>query len=139
MPDLTTIVSARGTVGKCALTGREMAFNQSCYGLRPMDQVGYYFTYFSTRNLVEELRRSAHGSVFSTITRDTLSTVCVHRPPSGLVAAFEREVGPLMQRILVAVEHSRALTLTRDALLPRLVSGDLAAAGATGLSPIGRH
>jgi len=139
VPDLTTIVSARGTVGKCALTGREMAFNQSCYGLRPMDQVGYYFTYFSTRNLVEELRRSAHGSVFSTITRDTLSTVCVHRPPSGLVAAFEREVGPLMQRILVAVEHSRALTLTRDALLPRLVSGDLAAAGATGLSPIGRH
>jgi type I restriction enzyme S subunit len=33
IPKGTTIISARGTVGNLAIAGREMAFNQSCYGL----------------------------------------------------------------------------------------------------------
>jgi type I restriction enzyme, S subunit len=34
LPERTTIISARGTVGKLALTGVPMAMNQSCYGVR---------------------------------------------------------------------------------------------------------
>jgi type I restriction enzyme S subunit len=34
LPIETTIISARGTVGKLALTGVPMAMNQTCYGLR---------------------------------------------------------------------------------------------------------
>jgi predicted nucleotidyltransferase len=34
LPEGTTIISARGTVGRIALVGVPMAMNQSCYGLR---------------------------------------------------------------------------------------------------------
>ena len=37
VPKGCTIISARGTVGKLAMAGTAMAFNQSCYGLRPGD------------------------------------------------------------------------------------------------------
>ena len=126
VPELTTIISARGTVGRCALTGRDMAFNQSCFGLLPSDHVGYYFTYFSTLRIVDELQQSAHGSVFSTITRPTFASVNVAQPPAVLVAAFEARVRPLMMRIRSNVDESRTLQMTRDSLLPRLVSGELA-------------
>jgi len=123
VPELTTIISARGTVGRCALTGRDMAFNQSCFGLRPADHVGYYFTYFSTLRIVDELRQSAHGSVFSTITRPTFASVKVPQPPGDLVAAFEARVRPLMRRTWLNVDESRTLQMTRDSLLPRLIGG----------------
>ncbi|MFD2270836.1 restriction endonuclease subunit S [Undibacterium arcticum] len=75
----TTIISARGTVGRLALVGREMAMNQSCYGLRGKADDAY-FTYFSTYRLVESLKQRSHGSVFDTITTDTMRGVFVIYP-----------------------------------------------------------
>ncbi|MGV8893348.1 MAG: restriction endonuclease subunit S [Burkholderiaceae bacterium] len=63
LPEGTTIISARGTVGRLALVGRAMAMNQSCYGLRGKSGDAY-FTYFSTYRLVESLKQRSHGSVF---------------------------------------------------------------------------
>src|SRR5699024_5538162 len=66
---MTTIISARGTVGKVAMTGSEMVMNQSCYGLQSKVTGGELFTYFSTLRFVDGLRQIAHGAVFDTITR----------------------------------------------------------------------
>ncbi len=125
VPALTTIISARGTVGTCAMTAQPMAFNQSCFGLRPHDGLGIYYTYFSTLTVVDALRRSAHGSVFSTITRDTFRSVTVRKPPRQLVEAFERAAEPLMNGVLLNVRETRHLVGILDALLPRLMSGEL--------------
>src|SRR5690606_20923962 len=49
LPEGTTIISARGTVGKLALIGKPMAMNQSCYGVRGAEGYADYFTYFLLR------------------------------------------------------------------------------------------
>jgi len=41
VPKGCTIISARGTVGKLAMAGMPMAFNQSCYGLMPGDEASF--------------------------------------------------------------------------------------------------
>jgi type I restriction enzyme, S subunit len=125
LPTGTSIISARGTVGRVALVGTPMAMNQSCYGLRDSVSERGYYTYFATRNLVAILRQRVHGAVFDTITRDTLRSVSVAVPPRELVGAFEKEVGPLLIRILVNRHQSKVLASIRDALLPRLISGEL--------------
>src|SRR5690606_18527750 len=79
LPIGTTIISARGTVGRLALTGKVMAMNQSCYGLRGKAN-DTYFTFFRTKRLVDTLKQHSHGSVFDTITRDTLQRVIVVYP-----------------------------------------------------------
>src|SRR6266542_3365617 len=66
LPEGTTIISARGTVGKVALVGVPMAMNQSCYGLRGKDGKRGFFNYFATRAIVSALQQRAHGSVFDT-------------------------------------------------------------------------
>ena len=124
LPTGTTIISARGTVGRLALTGRPMAMNQSCYGL--LGKAGdAYFTYFSTTRLVEQLKQRAHGSVFDTITQDTFSGVMVSYPTREMIAAFEVSVEPLMLRLRENLLHSGTLATLRDTLLPRLISGQL--------------
>lgn len=125
LPVRTTIISARGTVGRIALVGASMAMNQSCYGLRAKYGKEGFFNYFMTRQLVAILQQRAHGSVFDTITRDTLAGVPVALPRAELIEAFDRRVGPVLDRIRTALVESRVLASLRDVLLPKLISGEL--------------
>ncbi|MBW4048077.1 MAG: restriction endonuclease subunit S [Proteobacteria bacterium] len=125
LPKWSTIISARGTVGKLALTGVEMAMNQSCYGLKPKVDGGETATYLATQRLVANLKRLAHGGVFDTITRDTLRSVHVCDAPSEIIKAFDTLTRPLFERILGNALQSRSLVELRDTLLPRLISGKL--------------
>lgn len=125
LPVGTTIISARGTVGRITLVGVPMAMNQSCYGLRGLAGTRGFFNYYSTRELVARLQQHAHGSVFDTITRDTLAGVSVVLPPAELVEHFEKRVGPSLDRIRTALLEARTLAALRDMLLPKLISGEL--------------
>ena len=49
-------------------------------------------------------------------------------PPDSLLAAFEKTVSPLVQRIAAQGEESRTLATLRDTLLPKLLSGELSVA-----------
>ncbi|OPY57644.1 MAG: Type-1 restriction enzyme MjaXIP specificity protein [Methanosaeta sp. PtaU1.Bin112] len=125
LPRGTTIISARGTIGKCALVGVEMAMNQSCYGIRGKDNRGNYFTFFAVRNLVSELQRSTHGSVFDTITRETFIRVKSIIVPFELTQKFDEKISSFMERIIMNLQESKNLIAIRDFLLPKLISGEL--------------
>lgn len=125
VPKGTTIITARGTVGNLAIAGREMTFNQSCYGLQGIGAVGNYATYLITQNMVSRLQSMAHGSVFSTITRQTFDSLSLPIPDPKILKMFEDVVSPLFNRILLNVNESRTLAQTRDLLLPKLMSGEI--------------
>lgn len=121
----TTIISARGTVGNLAIAGREMAFNQSCYALQGKNDSGCYFVFLSAQCMVEQLKAMAHGSVFSTITRQTFEAIRAVIPPQMLLQQFEKTAACLLDPILGNVNESSSLTQLRDTLLPKLISGEL--------------
>jgi len=125
LPEMTAIISARGTVGKVALTGVSMAMNQSCYALRPKQKGGEAFIYFSTLRFVEHLKRIAHGAVFDTITRDSFKQVITCHPADAVVAAFGDLANPLLERIRANGQKAATLAVLRDSLLPRLISGKM--------------
>jgi len=123
LPEKTTIITARGTVGKLALTGTPMAMNQSCYGVRGITGYGDYFTYYSLRAATAQLQQHTHGTVFDTITRQTFETLNCIFPPPKLTAAFDLAVEPLLEQIRANLHQSRTLATLRDVLLPKLLSG----------------
>lgn len=125
LPEHTTIVTARGTVGKVALTARPMAMNQSCYGIRGKDGRPAYFTYFLVRSCIQGLQARTHGSVFDTITRATFDAITVNDPGIAAAEAFDAAVDPIMSKIKANNNQSRTLAALRDLLLPRLLSGQL--------------
>lgn len=121
----TTIISARGTVGKIALAPSDMVFNQSCYGLHAKGKAAPSFVYFATVRAVEQLQSMAHGSVFSTITRKTFEGLELVSAPKAINSAFEVETGRFLERVLQLGRENQTLSILRDTLLPRLMSGEL--------------
>ena len=121
----TTVITARGTVGRLACLGLPMAMNQTCYGIRGANGYSSYFTYWNIRTAVDELQTRTHGTIFDTITRQTFKLVELALPPPNVALEFEGIVKPIMAHILNNQIESRALAVIRDTLLPKLVSGEV--------------
>ncbi len=125
VPAFATVVVARGaTTGRMVLFGREMAMNQTCYGLASDLQTPFAL-HCHLRHRIDELVHGAHGSVFDTITTSTFERSRFVLAPESLLCAFEERVSPIFRRVLAAVEERLTLGALRDALLPRLISGEL--------------
>ena len=80
---------------------------------------------YAFRSAHARAKQRAHGSVFDTITQDTLAGVSLASPPAALIETFEFRVGPALKRIHASVLSSQVLADMRDILLPKLISGDL--------------
>lgn len=94
------IISARGTVGELAMIPSPMAFNQSCYGIRPKDDtVNNTFLYYLLKNSIQILKRNSHGSVFDTITRDTFKGIEVDIPNIEVQRQIGQTLSALDDRI----------------------------------------
>lgn len=125
LPLGTTIITARGIVGKLALAGVATAINQSCYGVVGADGSGPYYNYLRLSRAVDILKRNTHGAVFGTITRSTFDVVQQIESPLDVRVRFEEIVTPVFEKIRANVQESGALSKLRDLLLPKLLSGEL--------------
>jgi len=125
LPAKTTIVTARGTVGAHCMLGKPMTMNQTNYGLKAKEGIGDYFVYFALSEMVEQLKQQSYGTIFDTITTKTFHSVLCPRPSLGVIQQFEERVTPLMDAILNNLKQSRTLAALRDALLPKLLRGEV--------------
>lgn len=121
----TTIISARGTVGKCALVATPMAMNQSCYGVIGTNGIHDYFIYYLIRQSVSHLQQRSHGSVFSTITRDTFDSFKFAFSGELIANTFGETISPWFEKIRANNQQRYMLQRLRDILLPKLISGEL--------------
>jgi type I restriction enzyme S subunit len=94
------IISARGTVGAMAQLKREMAFNQSCYGIRQIEGLSDQgFLFYLLKHSIDQLNRNSYGAVFDTITTKTFDVVNVSLPPlqeqksiAAILTAFDDKI-----------------------------------------------
>ncbi len=119
----TTIITARGTVGKLAIVGRPMAMNQSCYGIKGISP---YFNYFNLQSQVSILRQNTHGAVFDTITQTTFDSAYSAIPiEKSIISHFECKITSSMESIKNNCCENQSLIQLRDTLLPKLLSGEM--------------
>lgn len=74
------IISARGTVGEMAVLAKDMAFNQSCYGIDANDKTNNDFLYYLLKASIQRIKKNTHGAVFDTITKNTFDNISVTIP-----------------------------------------------------------
>jgi len=139
-PPDTVFITARGTVGKVTLPSVPMAMNQSCYALRGKSGISQRFLFLMTLQQVEYLKTNTGGATFDTIVVDTFRRMQIAKPPHDLIAAFTRNVDAVFEQVNTLQRQIQNLRRTRDLLLPRLLSGQLAVdavSGAISDSPAG--
>ena len=123
-PINTTFVTARGTVGKVSLAGVPMAMNQSCYALTS-DEVDPLMVYFYTLKAITSLKHKASGAVFDAlVTRDFDAEIINVLSDSDSQDVIE-DITPIMKAIHNNALENIRLSALRDALLPRLMSGEI--------------
>ncbi len=125
LPKFSTVISARGTVGKYCLLSKEMAFSQSNYGILPKVENCYFFTNLLIGYAVDELQSAAYGSVFDTITTSTFKEAVFLIPPCEKILQFEEMISYQFVKQLSNQKQIQTLTQLRDTLLPKLMSGEV--------------
>lgn len=123
-PKDTIFITCRGTVGKVCLVACDMAMNQSNYAIKAIDGYSQYYVFFLVKSVVERLIKKSNGAVFSAITsKDFDEEILI--PSQNAVEDFTNVIDGFFRRIFTIGTETSRLSLLRDTLLPRLMSGEL--------------
>lgn len=80
-----------------------------------------------------ELARNKQTTGLGHVTKEDLTRLRVVVPPPPVELEFDLMVGPIIERIRSALFENRELTALRDALLPKMISGEIRVKEATKL------
>jgi type I restriction enzyme S subunit len=123
-----TLVRVRAPVGDINMANEECCIGRGVAAVRHKSGATS-FTYHSMANLYPDFARfEAEGTVFGSINKDSFEQLRFVIPPDEIVAAYERQAGPLDEQIRTLENQSRTLATLRDTLLPKLLSGELSVA-----------
>ena len=74
---------------------------------------------------IETLAHLADGAAYPAVRPQVLVATPVVRPPDEVSVWFSQATGPMLARISQSERESRTLAALRDALLPKLISGEI--------------
>ena len=131
LPPGAICVSCIATPGLTVITSTESQTNQQINSVVPKHVDSTYFWFWTLRDLGDEIRAGGSGgSVLMNLSTGRFSDLRVLVPPHGLRSAYQKHVAHMFERILKNEEETETLTALRDALLPKLLSGEIRVADA---------
>jgi type I restriction enzyme, S subunit len=87
--------------------------------------LGFVLGHVSSTELVNHTNAASTGTKMPRTNWSDIARFEVSLPPKELAAAFSGRIWPLVERVISNVHECRTLAALRDALLPKLLSGDL--------------
>jgi type I restriction enzyme S subunit len=126
VPDNTTLMSFKLTVGRVALTDGEMTTNEAIahFKLDEKSPVTSEFIYLYLKQF-DFSSLSSTSSIAEAVNSKTVREIPILVPPSELIAAFQDNVYLIFNQLKNAEALAANLSVIRDTLLPRLISGQL--------------
>ena len=126
VPENTVLMSFKLTVGKLCISDTDLVTNEAIahFKISQNSPLNTFYTYLSLSNL-------DMGSLDSTSSIGTATNSGVIKqirflvPPQELLGNFHNKVSPIFSQLKILRKQTTNLVLLRDALLPRLISGEL--------------
>lgn len=126
LPAGALCVSCIATPGLVVITSEESQTNQQINSVVPSAMGETYFWFWSFRDLGAEIKAGGSGgSVLNNLSTGRFAELRVLAPPAELRNLYHSCVAPLFDRILTNEQAAKTLAAVRNALLPRLISGEL--------------
>ena len=128
LPPGSISVSCIATPGLVVLNHRSAQTNQQINSIIPHNQSASNYLYWTCNHLSSDIETGGlAGSVFGNMNKSTFSALPAICPEPSLVSAFDALVSPIHTLILANQKQAHILSTQRDALLPKLVSGEVGA------------
>lgn len=134
LPKGSVCVSCIATVGKVIITHQPSQTNQQINSIVPDLPIYTYFLYFlmgEKERLFNDL--ASGGSATLNMNTSTFSNVDILMPNLKIIEAYDGVVSKIFDEILHNLELSFLLSDMRDALLPKLLSGEIDVSGVQGM------
>ena len=120
-----TLVSIRAPVGDVNMANERCAVGRGVAAIRHRSG-SRSFTYYSMKYLGKHFDQfEAEGTVFGCINKSDFERLPFVSPEPDILTVFEQIVSPLDDRLETNECQSLILASIRDALLPKLISGEL--------------
>ena len=119
------LISVRAPVGDLNVAKEDCCIGRGLGAVRSKDghQSFVLYTMFALRSQLNVF--NGEGTVFGSINRDSLNSLPVIIPPIAEINKFEALVAPMDKAIRTNYDEICHLQSLRDALLPRLMSGEI--------------
>jgi type I restriction enzyme S subunit len=125
LPKGTVLLSSRAPIGYLAIAEVPVAVNQGFIAMKPRPGISNLFLLRWASAAQEEIVSHANGSTFLEISRSSFRTIRVVSPSSSIMNAFDRISRPMYRKVVENERESRTLAALRDALLPKLIRGEI--------------
>ena len=124
-PPGSIFMSSRATIGAFAVPQVPTAASRGFIVVIPRQPEMRWWLFHEMRSRVDEMRSLANGSVLLGLSREDFKAMRVRLAEPDVIARFSAQVDPLHKRAAKCVEESYVLAELRDALLPKLMSGEI--------------
>lgn len=124
MPKGTVLFTSRAPIGYISIAQNEICTNQGFKSLVPR-KAGTCFLYCFLKYVTPVIENKSTGSTFKEASGSLMKSLQVIMPEQKVFEEFETIVSPLFARIESLEKENSRLSLLRDTLLPRLMSGEL--------------
>jgi len=125
LPKGTVLLSSRAPIGYLAIAEVPVAVNQGFIAMKPRPGISNLFLLRWASAAQEEIVSHANGSTFLEISKSSFRTIRVVSPSSSIMNAFDRISRPMYRKVVENERESRTLAALRDALLPKLIRGEI--------------
>ena len=125
-PKGTVLLSSRAPIGYLAINEVPVAINQGFIAIKPRKGVSNLLLLYWCKSSLDEIVSHANGSTFLEISKSNFRQIPLVIPTLPVSDAYDSLASNLYDRIVVNERSSLALATQRDALLPKLVSGEIA-------------
>ncbi len=128
MPRGTVLFSSRAPIGYIAIASGEVCTNQGFKSIVPKEGIGTAFVYYFLKDNLQIIEGMASGSTFKEVSGTTMKSIPAFIPDIHTLAQFSEVCKPIFEQQELLERESARLAAIRDALLPRLMSGELSVA-----------
>lgn len=125
MPEGTILFSSRAPIGYIAIASNTVTTNQGFKSVIPNINVGTAFVYYFLKQALPTIEGMASGSTFKEISGSGMKSVHAVIPDNETLHKFSEFCKPLFKQQAVMEAENRRLSGIRDALLPKLMSGEI--------------
>lgn len=125
MPEGTVLFSSRAPIGYIAIASNAVTTNQGFKSVIPNTNVGTAFLYFFLKQVLPTIEGMASGSTFKEISGSGMKSVPAVIPDNETLRMFSEFCKPLFEQQAMLEAENRRLSGIRDALLPKLMSGEI--------------
>jgi type I restriction enzyme S subunit len=125
LPRGTVLLSSRAPIGYLAIAEVPLAVNQGFIAMVCDKGLPNHFVLQWVRRSHDEIVGAANGTTFLEINKRSFRPLGIPIPPTRALQRFAELADPLHRRSVAILHESERLTAVRNALLPRLISGEI--------------